>query len=731
MLITAIYSESQVVAATLSQLQNLLEHDTLRKKPELLETFDRALTNCRVVYACLDEEVRELVLKAETDDLKFRDRAKFLWKEDTFKELLTQIRGQQSGLNLLVQGLQIESIADIKRLVQDNSVTLEMALKGTKTLRQTHPKVKVPESLFNRQDIQGEGSDNELLQLDTEFAFDDDVVNSKAYRRVMAMALSRSRTRVLDDPKTGPREEESTALGTVRQDDESKDACSTIIPLTSGGEDAANVTPESDAKPESATQAAPANEHSDLFGTLERDVLACMPPATSINVQSTPNLTLTSTGNPSAGKLTPSPITLPSGKYDTVELEATLPPLPSRHPSNDSSAASTPQMRSVSSDNSMYTSDAPTTFSQPSAGSLYTIHSASATSPNLLARPLRKPLPPASKRSYSNLRDRIDAPSEHTPSIPVPPFRNAEIRAIWSFLIDSERKYIDRMTKFKRIFYDPVIRQWPILEKHLSAILIGEQLAICHEHHILRALDQNLLSAHPETTCDPSVIEAWIPKAQQLYREYTCKMPHTASSLRKAQTADTRFTPFINTLGLSFVYFNRGWEDYLQLPRLQLQSYSDNLMNMVAIAETLTTPAAKQELERLRWALQAVKDFNASIAVLHEATQGKEDVQNVYKRLRMDSDDLSSLCLLDPSRRVKYQGGMALKYRSQGPWIPIHAVLFDHCFVWGKTKKSKGDEIPVTGKPVMLSDVEFSLPNEKHTFQKATMLHQITRGSAV
>ena len=84
-LITAIYSESQVVAASLSQVQNLLEHDALRQKPELLETFDRALTGCRVVYACLEEEVRELVVKAENDDLKFRDRARFLWKEDTFK----------------------------------------------------------------------------------------------------------------------------------------------------------------------------------------------------------------------------------------------------------------------------------------------------------------------------------------------------------------------------------------------------------------------------------------------------------------------------------------------------------------------------------------------------------------------------------------------------------------------------------------------------------------------
>ena len=102
-LISAIYSESMVIAASLSQVQNLLQHDGLQSKPQLLETLDRALTGCRVVYGCLEEEVRSLVAKTEADDLRFKDRAKFLWKEDTFKELLTQIRGQQSALSLLIQ----------------------------------------------------------------------------------------------------------------------------------------------------------------------------------------------------------------------------------------------------------------------------------------------------------------------------------------------------------------------------------------------------------------------------------------------------------------------------------------------------------------------------------------------------------------------------------------------------------------------------------------------------
>lgn len=96
-----------VIAASLSQVQNLLQRDALQNKPELHETFDQALTGCRVVYTCLEEEVRDLVAKANNNDLGFRDRTKFIWKEETFKELLQQIRGQQSALSLLIQGLQM------------------------------------------------------------------------------------------------------------------------------------------------------------------------------------------------------------------------------------------------------------------------------------------------------------------------------------------------------------------------------------------------------------------------------------------------------------------------------------------------------------------------------------------------------------------------------------------------------------------------------------------------
>ncbi|USP75820.1 ankyrin repeat-containing protein [Curvularia clavata] len=686
-LITAIYTESQVIAASLSQVQVLLENGMLHKKPELLETFDRALTGCRIVYVCLEEEVRELASKAATNDLDFKNRAKFLWKEDTFKELLTQIRGQQSGLILLLQGLQMESIADIKRLVQENRVVLEKAVKQTRTLRQSHPRIRVPESLFNQPIGHDDDAESTWMGKDTEFAFDDDIVDSKAYRRAMAMALSNSRSKseVLNNPK-----------------DESMH------------EDATTVVPESDTKSEDTSKIAATNEHRDTFETLERDLLAYMPPTTSIAPQShsTPN----GANNSTKSELIASSPQSYNERPGTIEAK-TWPVSRPRRPSEQQVYApiSMSRVRTMSSDDMTSISDAPSMFSQVSAVSSYTSFGASVSTPNLSARPQRKPLPSANKVPYRTLSGMGT------------PFNNPEMHSIWKSLVDAERKFVDRMLKLKRMFYENVVKQWPILEEHLDAILVGEQIANSHQQHLLQVLDQEL-SGNSAAVCNPCVFEDWIAKSQQLHQAYAWKMPHAVSSLRKAESKDVRFTSFVNTLGLSITWFGKSWEDYLKLPEMQLQSYIDSLEKLIAIAQTLSEPEAGPQVERLKHALQAVNRSVASIFSVLEESQGREDIQNMSQRLIVETSTLSMLRLDEPVRRVKHQGGMAFKHRSQGPWIPVHAVLFDHYFLLGKTKKN---EIVVTDKPVPLVDVEFSLPVDGKQFQKAGMLDLIKRGSVV
>lgn len=107
--ISTIYSESRVIAASLSQVQMLVLKDPehvqsdLETRPELESLFDNALTGCMVVYSALEKEIQDLNIHPSS----VRERAAIVWKEDTMKGLLQQIQGQQGTLSLLIQTLQM------------------------------------------------------------------------------------------------------------------------------------------------------------------------------------------------------------------------------------------------------------------------------------------------------------------------------------------------------------------------------------------------------------------------------------------------------------------------------------------------------------------------------------------------------------------------------------------------------------------------------------------------
>jgi hypothetical protein len=114
MTITAIYSESNVISSSLAHIQGLCTRNpevlqsTLRHRPELERTFDQALTGCVLVYSVLDDEVQRLYAAIARDGMAGAiGRMKMIWREETMKDVLTQIRGQQTALSLLIQALQM------------------------------------------------------------------------------------------------------------------------------------------------------------------------------------------------------------------------------------------------------------------------------------------------------------------------------------------------------------------------------------------------------------------------------------------------------------------------------------------------------------------------------------------------------------------------------------------------------------------------------------------------
>ena len=116
MTIAAICSETVVIGTTLAKIQSILLNNPqvltneIHGTPglEIQATFDIALTGCAVIYSCLDVEVQKLKFSAKgANDPGWAEKAKFVWEEDTMKELLGNLRGQQTSIALLVSILQM------------------------------------------------------------------------------------------------------------------------------------------------------------------------------------------------------------------------------------------------------------------------------------------------------------------------------------------------------------------------------------------------------------------------------------------------------------------------------------------------------------------------------------------------------------------------------------------------------------------------------------------------
>jgi hypothetical protein len=689
----------------------------------------------------LEEEVRDLVVKADADELKFKDRAKFLWKEDTFKELLTQIRGQQSALSLLIQGLQMESIADIRKLVEENSVTLEQVVKRSRTLRQSHPRIRVPETLFDHREGIDDAVDAESIAKSAEFSFDNEVINSRAYRRAMALYTSQTKFK---EPQVSEHEIETEDLPAYESPSQSVEANEKRYVTT---DDSMNkpCSAETPAVKEELqrTQSIPiegafAHDPEDALDSIERSYLPYMPRITSTAPYLTPMQANTIPEQTAQSTLPPLRIpTRSQSEGNLLSSVGNAPPLPPRRPSG-------PQLRtevnsadavigSDSSTVSTYASTSPSSLSKVSMASSRTLLESLDSRRMVARKPVRKPLPVTHHASTDVLyTNRITPITTSDPSRS--PLQNADMRSIWLSLIKAEQKFIERMMKFRKMFYDNVLRSWPVLEAHIQAIVVCEQLAAVNEEHLLQVM-QSQISVAEESICDPSIFEKYTNNAHKTYREYFQRMPHAMSSLQTIQTMDSKFGPFVNTLGLSILWFGKGWEDYLRSPCAQLELYISNIQSLMCIAKELGTPAGSREVTRLERAAEAVQWLKATSDDILEEAQKREDVQNLEKRIHtMDATIFSQLRMLDSNRRIKHQGAMAIKLKSQGPWLAVHVMLLDNYLLWGKIKpqkKSKGDKIMVLDAPIPIDALKITTSCEKHLFQKATMLDELPRGTII
>ncbi|KAL5121604.1 hypothetical protein ACEQ8H_000290 [Pleosporales sp. CAS-2024a] len=721
-----------VMAASLSQVQTLLHKDTLRSKRQLLDTFDRALTGCRVVYACLEEEVRDLVAQTHADELTFKDRARFLWKEETFKELLTQIRGQQSALSLLIQGLQMESITDIKKLVQENSVTLDQVVKQSRTLRQKHPGLRVPESLFQNTHTAGDAADAESIIKSTHFTFDDDVVHSKAYRRAMELYISATK---FDPPTISAVEiNQDSRLDFEPSPQDATDG--RHLPLVVDGITAAVFTredphPESpQLEPQLSVDTAVVQEDCEsIFESIKKDYLPYMP----LTITPRPflgSLRANSSEHVIAEIMAPLMQTpMPSLSEDHVPcIDETPPPLPPRrsggtiqHPSIAVPGPS--RAFTEYSESTINTSIATSAFSNVSIPSSITHESTdyNHAMPHSVvqnALSLRKRTSNDITASVSHIFPKFDSSGSMLS------LRNAQMHEVWQSLIIAEQSYHESMFRLRNTFYDNVLRQWPLLRGPSRR----------YRHVFLPVMEQQI-SDSEEAVCDPNIFGRWVNQVYKSYREYCQCMPHTSSSLRTTQAADPKFGPFVNTLGLSLVWFGMGWEPHLKLPMMQIELYINKLKSIICIAEASHRPAVSSHPERLKSAVAAVEWLQSHMSTVLQKAEQKEEIQSLEKRIKtLNNTILSRLHLRDSKRRVSYQGPMVIKLKSQGTWQSVHVMLLDNFLLWGKVKRhkvGKRDRILVYDDPIPVTELDIITPHDDHQFQKATIFDNTLRGTVL
>lgn len=124
--ISAICTETTLISASMSRIQSHLLRDPesvsdkLHSQPSLESTLDQALTGCYLVFDVLQSEVSKLTESALLDpsvDLRFTAKVRYMWSENTMKDILTQMRGLQTALTLLLQLLGVYTLDSSYRLL--------------------------------------------------------------------------------------------------------------------------------------------------------------------------------------------------------------------------------------------------------------------------------------------------------------------------------------------------------------------------------------------------------------------------------------------------------------------------------------------------------------------------------------------------------------------------------------------------------------------------------------
>lgn len=148
----------------------------------------------------------QFLLNQDRSDLGSKSKLRYCWNEKMMQDILQQIRGLQIALTLLLQLLGTyvvlfsgrskliscrDTITELKQLLNENTMILSRIEQRTSHFRAMKPS-HIPESIFDDSstiESINSGNVNSMLS-STPFSFDDEIVNSQCYRRVLAKAYA-------------------------------------------------------------------------------------------------------------------------------------------------------------------------------------------------------------------------------------------------------------------------------------------------------------------------------------------------------------------------------------------------------------------------------------------------------------------------------------------------------------------------------------------------------------
>ncbi|KAF1981746.1 hypothetical protein K402DRAFT_425161 [Aulographum hederae CBS 113979] len=701
--ITAIYTESMVISASLSQIQALQARNAMSDKPELYATFDIAITGCNIVFSCLKEEVGDLADKAlGSDGLNWKDKAKMIWREDAMKELLQQLRGQQTALTLLIQGLQMESLSDIQKLLHDNNATLVESVSRSKSLRASHPNVRVPESVFELENSNDSTFGAHSATDQAEFDFDDVVVNSKAYRRAMALARAQKAPTLRN---VEPIEGDLIDFNEPEVPETTEPDANELSPDMLN--DLQHLTLEQTAEPNDES-----NEdfeaYSAILNDLDQNMLPFMPP-----------LALVSSPEPQPAQSPGERQDLRIGRCDSEPVDTQIPPpLPPRRSTIAAGQSGPPPAQPTSGPGD----DLASSLSRPSTMSMSSVFSQSTIA-----------------ESYTTI-DSLEA-STITPSAPtLSDNPHADCKTLWRELVQAEVSFIERLDWFRENFRAPVFVQWPILAKHLDILQHLEALSRTHEKSLLLPM-QEQLDESADALCDAGLFRDWLLKMKPIYQAYHQRLPHAETAIRLTLAADKKFEEFVAGMRFAKMWDGSGWEDFIRLPVSQLQFSSTTLEKLASIDHGKRLSKSDSRIDgNLQSAAESLGKLHISCQSLLKASSSREEVLSLYRRIyTLDTSLVERLELHARERKIVFQRQLAARIKGRGPWLPVHLVLLDNYLFWSRSKTPKPgkNDVSTMGKrklwvleaPMPLKELSVLLPNEVNQSIKTTLLDNVPRGS--